>query len=70
VAWQARRSRRRIRVLLVDLDLEFAQVVGVAQGMPHALQGVVGLPVIVDDDAGDAVEQAAAPGRDTVEDEP
>ena len=59
-------------VLLLDLDqgLEFAQVVGVAQGMPHALQGVVGLPVIVDDDAGDAVEQAAAPGRDTVEDEP
>jgi hypothetical protein len=57
-------------VLLVDLDLEFAQVVGVAQGMPHALQGVVGLPGIVDDDAGDAVEQAAAPGRDTVEDEP
>src|SRR4051812_6614574 len=59
-------------VLLFDLDqgLKFAQVVSVAQGMPHALQGVIGLPMVVDDDAGDAIEQTAARGRDAVEDQP
>ena len=53
-------------VLLLDLD--HGVRAGSGQGMPHASQGVIGLPV--DDDAGDAVEQAAAPGRDAVEDQP
>jgi hypothetical protein len=31
--------------------LEFAQVMGVAQGMQHPFQRVVGLPVVMHDDA-------------------
>ena len=38
--------------------------------MVHALHREVRLPVVVHDDAGDAIEQAAAPGRDPVEGQP
>jgi hypothetical protein len=70
VAGAAQQALHPVRPVLLDLDLEFAQVVGVAQGMHDAFHGVVGLPVVVDDDAGDALHQAAAPGRDAIEDEP
>ena len=40
---------------------------GVAQRVPHPLHREVRLPVVVDDDAADAAEQAAAPGRNPVE---
>ena len=41
--------------LFLDLDesLQFTQMMGIAQGVQHALHRVVGLPVIVNDDAGD-----------------
>jgi hypothetical protein len=38
--------------------------------MRDAFHGVVRLPVVVDDDAGDALHQTAPPRRDAVEDEP
>ena len=52
-------------VFLLDLDqrLEFAQVMGVAQGVQHALHRVVGLPVVMHDDADDVRQQAAALGE-------
>ena len=57
---------------LLDLDqgLQLSKVMGVAQRMVHALHREVRLPVVVHDDAGDAIEQAAAPGRDPVEGQP
>ena len=57
---------------LLDLDqgLQLSKVRGVAQRMVHALHREVRLPVVVHDDAGDAIEQAAAPGRDPVEGQP
>ena len=58
-------------VFLLDLDqrLQFAQMMGVAQGMQHAWHRVVGLPVIVHDDADDIRQQAAALGADAIEGE-
>ena len=55
-------------LLFLDLDerLQLAQVMGVAQGVQHARHGVIGLPVIVDDDAGDIGQKAAALGRDAI----
>src|SRR5262245_21089858 len=49
-------------IFLIDFDqrLQFSQMMGVAQGMEHALHRVVGLPVIVHRDANDAVPHAAA----------
>ena len=49
-------------VLLLDLDqcLEFPQMVGVAQRMQYAFQRVVGLPMVMHDNAGDIRQQAAA----------
>ena len=56
-------------LLFLDLDerLQLAQVMGVAQGVQHARHGVIGLPVIVDDDAGDIRQKAAALGADAIE---
>ena len=56
-------------VFFLDFDesLQFAQVMGVAQGVQHARHRVVGLPVIVDDDAGDIHQEAAALGADAIE---
>ena len=58
-------------VLLLDLDqrLQFAQMVRVAQRMQHAFQRVVGMPMVVHDDAAEVGQQAAAPGRDAIESE-
>ena len=46
-------------LLFLDLDerLQLAKVMRVAQGVQHAGHGVVGLPVIVHDNARDAGEQ-------------
>ena len=46
---------------LLDLDqgLEFSQMMRIAQGMQHTFQGVVGLPVVVDDNANDPFQQTA-----------
>ena len=55
-------SARPVLFLALDQGLEFAQMVGVAQGVQHAVHGVVGLSVIVNHDAGDALQQAAAHG--------
>ena len=56
----------------LDLDqrLQFPQMVRVTQRVQHASQGVVGLPVVVHDDARHMRQQAAALGRDAVEREP
>ena len=56
-------------LLFLDLDerLQLAHVMGVAQGVQHARHGVIGLPVIVDDDAGDIRQKAAALGADVIE---
>ena len=56
-------------ILLFDFDqrFEFAKMVRVAQRMLHALHRVVGLPVIMHDDAEDVRQQAAALGADAVE---
>ena len=40
---------------------------GVAQGVQHALHRVIGLPVIVNDDADDIRQEAAALGADAIE---
>jgi hypothetical protein len=58
-------------VFLLDLDqrLQFAQVVGVAQRVQHALQRVVRMPVVVHDNARNVRQQAAAFCRDPVEGE-
>ena len=50
-----------------DESLELAQVMGIAQGMQHALHRVIGLPVIVNDDAGDIRQETAALGADAIE---
>ena len=59
-------------VLLLDLDqrLEFAQVMGIAQRVLDALQGVIGFPVVVHRDAGEVFRHVAAFGRDAVERQP
>src|SRR5207342_7035 len=56
-------------VFFLDFDesLQFAQVMGVAQGVQHARHRVIGLPVIVDNDAGDIHQEAAALGADAIE---
>ena len=56
-------------LLFLDLDerLQLAQVMGVAQGVQRARHGVIGLPVIVDNDAGDIRQKAAALGADAIE---
>ena len=56
-------------VFLLDFDesLQFAKMMSVAQGVQHPLHRVVGLPVIVDDNAGDIRQQAAALGTHTIE---
>ena len=56
-------------ILFLDLDesLQLAQVMGVAQGVQHAWHRVIGLPVIMDDDAGDIRQKAAALGADAIE---
>src|SRR3954466_10272449 len=70
LAWQALHPARP--VLLFDLDqrLEFAQMMRVAQRVPHAGHRVVRLPVVMHDDAGSVGQQAAALRRDAVEGEP
>ena len=50
-----------------DESLQFAQVMGIAQGVQHALHRVIGLPVIVNDDAGDIRQETAALGADAIE---
>ena len=40
-----------------DESLQLAQVMGVAQGVQHAWHRVIGLPVIMDDDAGDIAKR-------------
>ena len=49
-------------VFLLDLDqgLQLTQVMGVAQRVQHAAQRVVRLPVVMHNNAGDALHQAAA----------
>ena len=56
-------------LFFLDLDesLQLAQVMGIAQGMQHALHRVIGLPVIVNDDAGDIRQQTAALSADAIE---
>ena len=56
-------------LLFLDLDesLQFAQMMGIAQGVQHASHRVVGLPVIVNDDAGDIRQETAALGADAIE---
>ena len=55
--------------LFLDLDesLQFAQMMGIAQGVEHALHRVVGLPVIVNDDAGDIRQETATLGTNAIE---
>ena len=50
-AQQALHPARPLFLLDVDQRLEFAQVMGVAQGMQHPFHRVVGLPVVMHDDA-------------------
>src|SRR5450756_1029388 len=50
-----------------DESLQFTKMMSVTQGVQHALHCVVGLPVVVDDNAGDIRQQAAALGAHTVE---
>jgi hypothetical protein len=42
-------------------------MMSIAQGVQHALHRVIGLPVIVNDDAGDIRQETAAPGTDAIE---
>ena len=50
-----------------DKSLQFAKMMSVTQGVQHAVHRVVWLPVIVDDNAGDIRQQAAALGADAIE---
>ena len=64
---QALHLARPILFLDFDQRLQFAQVVGVAKRMRHALHRIVGLPVIVDDDADDIGQHLAALGASAIE---
>ena len=59
-------------VFLLDFNqrLKFAQVVRIAQRVQNALQGVVRLPVIVDDNTQDVFQQAAPFRGDAVKRQP
>src|SRR6476620_2724283 len=69
-AQQAPHPARPLFLLGVDQRLENAQVMGVAQGMQHPFHRVVGLPVVMHNDAHNVRQQAAAPGRDAIEGQP
>src|SRR4051794_13779614 len=69
-AEQALHPARPFFLLDVDQRLEFAPVMGVAQGMQHPFHLVVGFPVVMHDDAHNVRQQAAALGRDAIEGQP
>ena len=50
-----------------DESLQFAQVMRIAQGVQHAFHRVIGLPVIVNDDADNIRQETAALGADAIE---